>query len=440
MAKWLISFLNYFLLILKDESATSVTIMNAMDSDTNSDLDQAVPEIWQRRFRVDSARKSFWGKFFGAEMSEKPIIERTDFVNQAGDIIRIQVMSELYGPGVTGESTLRGSEDKLSLGQFTLTVDWLRKAISITKKVKKEVNFDTNVQIRQGLTRWWARERDAKVFGALLDDVTPNTLYSGDAVSSATISENDAFSTTQIDKIALELNAQGALPLSVSRNNGEETNHYGIVISDVDAYNLRGDQAWLQANREGHLRGEKNPIFSGAMGEWNGVLIYTLTGIRGAGCVQGTPLRPECKLSADITAVTTTITVGTAYSNEGQQKEYTKFFASSGTITIGTEEITYSAKTYNAFTVTSRGANGTTAAAHSSGAYITQRNISKIIGFGAEICAFVWGQKPKQITESEDYQFITGIGIETLFGHAAIESSDGTYPNYLVMECYSKRP
>lgn len=437
MWKWLI---NYFLFMLTDTSATSVAVMNTMDSDTNSDLEESVQELWQRRLRIDSARKSFWGKFFGAEMSEKPIIERTDFVNQAGDLIRIQVMSESYGPGVTGESTLRGKEDKQSLGQFTLSVDWLRKAIAVTKKVKKEVNFDVNVQIRQGLTRWWARERDAKVFGALMDDVTPTTLYSGDGTSTATLSDNDYFSTSQIDKTALELNSKGAIPLSVSRNNGEETNHYGIVVSDVDAFYLRGDEAWLQANREGHLRGEKNPIFSGAMGEWNGILIYTLTGIRGAGCVQGTPLRPECKLFASINATDTTITVGKAYTPTGQQKEYTKFFASSGTITIEDEEITYSAKTYNAFTVTARGANSTTAATHAANKYVTQRNVAKAIGFGAEICAFGWGQKPKRITEKEDYDFITGIGIETLFGHSAIADSAGEYPNYLVLETYSKRP
>ena len=416
-----------------------------MNTDSSSDLDNTIPEIWEKRLRLDASRKSFWGALKGGENSEKPIIEKEDFVNQAGDVIHIQVMSELYGPGVTGETSLRGAEDKLGTGQFNVSVDWLRKAVAVTKKVKKAVNFEVIQNTRIRLSNWLARELDAQVFSQLLSN-TSDTLYAGNATSSASLSDDDTFTTQELDKIKLALDRKGAIPLSVDRNGGQETYHYGVVISEVDEYNLRGDDRWLAAVQTAEARSSKNPIFTGRPVEWNGLLVYTLRGVKAAGCIQGTPLRPECSVYTDgaatpLTDAATTILVGgAAAGSAGQQKQYTAFFGSTGTIKIDSEEITYTGKTYRSFTGCTRGANSTTAAAHAESALITQNDVSKIIGFGAEICAFAWGQHPKRVEDKDDYDFITGIGLETLYGVKAIEDSDSNMPNYLVMEAYSANP
>lgn len=428
-----------FLLTILDNRGTDVVAMQAMNSDTDSDLDANVPEIWQKRMRMDAARKSFFGPLKGKEMSGKPIIEKDDFVNQAGDVIHVQVMTELYGPGVTGESTLRGNEDKLSTAQFNVVVDWLRKAVALTKKVKKEVNFEVMQQTRTLISNWLARELDRQVFAQLLDNVS-DTLYAGNATSSASLGSDDTFTTAELDKIKLAMERKGAMPISVENAGGQETMHYAVVISEVDAFNLRGDDRWLDAVKLAQIRSEKNPIFSGRPVEWNGLLVYTLRGVKAAGCLQGSPLRPECKLTIASGTGTGTLTVGTAATPAGQQKQYTQFFASTGTIKIENEEIVYTSKTYNTIVASERGANSTTAVNHAIGALVTQRDVSKVIAFGAEICAFTWGQHPIRIEDKDDYGFITGIGIETLYGVKAIEDSDGNMPNYLVMECKSSNP
>lgn len=441
LKRWFFSLLGF----LSETAGTDVVVMNAMNSDTNSDLDSDVPEIWEKRLRHDASRKSFWGSKKGGEGSEKPIIEKEDFVNQAGDVIHIQVMSELYGPGVTGESTLRGNEDKLATAQFNVSVDWLRKAVAVTKKVKKEVNFDTIQETRRRLSNWLARELDRQVFSNLLTN-TSNTEYAGNATSTATLGDDDTFTTQELDRIKLTMDRIGAIPLSVDNAGGMETYHYGVVISEIDEYNLRGDDRWLDAVKVAQARSESNPIFTGRPVEWNGLLVYTLRGVKAAGCVQGSPLRPETTLYVDgsagsITAVATTVLVGgAAQSNAGQQKQYTQFFSSTGTIKIDNEEIEYTGLTYRSFTGCTRGANSTTAATHVEGALITQNDVGKVIAFGAEICAFAWGQHPKRTEDKDDYGFVTGIGIETLYGVKTIEDSNGDAPNYLVMESYSKNP
>jgi N4-gp56 family major capsid protein len=268
------SFFGGLLFLLKD-SLGVVASMVSMTGDTTSDptsLDYARPEIWEQRLRFNAARKSFFGPLKGKELSGKPIIEREDFVNQAGDVVHINVMSESFGPGITGENTLRGNEDALSLGQFNVTVDWLRKAFALTKKIKKQVNFDMLQQVRVRAENWLARELDANVFSELLTDVT-DTLYAGNATSEATLSDDDTFTTHELDKIKLALDRMGALPITVEREGGQETYHYACVISEVDEYNLRGDDRWLDACKYAQIRGDKNPIFTGRPIEWNGLLV-----------------------------------------------------------------------------------------------------------------------------------------------------------------------
>ncbi|KKL79002.1 hypothetical protein LCGC14_2019180 [marine sediment metagenome] len=131
----------------------------------------------------------------------------------------------------------------------------------------------------------------------------------------------------------------------------------------------------------------------------------------------------------------TTITVGT-----NTKADYTKFFPSTGTLRIDSEEITYSAKSVTTFTVDTRAQNGTSAAAHTAGALITLRNVSTQIGFGAEIAVRGWGMKPTPITQKEDYGFENGIGIKAIFGQIAVKDTSGNEKNYLLMKSYASNP
>jgi hypothetical protein len=48
---------------------------------------------------------------------------------------------------------------------------------------------------------------------------------------------------------------------------------YIIFVSRQQLRDLRSETAWLQAQREANLRGMTNPIFSGAEGVWDGVIV-----------------------------------------------------------------------------------------------------------------------------------------------------------------------
>ena len=111
-------------------------------------------------------------------------------------------------------------------------------------------------------------------------------------------------------------------------------------------------------------------------GSWGGVVTGTAT----------------TTLNGTITSSATSITLTSASG-----------FATSGTIVIGTESITYSGISTNTLTGCTRGANGTTAAAHTSGAVVTQVTTSGAgawTGWGASSTTGGVGQQLRLWSES----------------------------------------
>lgn len=54
--------------------------------------------------------------------------------------------------------------------------------------------------------------------------------------------------------------------------NGHDT--YVLVIDQYQARDLMNDEKWLNAQQYANVRGEKNPIFSGALGMYDGVVVH----------------------------------------------------------------------------------------------------------------------------------------------------------------------
>jgi N4-gp56 family major capsid protein len=223
---------------------------------------------------MQAQRQMFWSKFEGPEGSGMPVIRKDDLSKDAGDVIHIQTVKNLTGAGVTGESTLQGNEERLSLTQTDLSIDWFRHAVAISKRSKKRINFDFVVQAAQPLLSYHiAKTMDDAIFTEFGTATT--ALYAGDATSTATLDASDTLSTTTLDKIKTYLDSNLAMPLRLENGN----QYYGIIIHPYDAYNLRQDSTWSQAQRDANLRGETNPIFSGALGVYNGMIVYANTGV-----------------------------------------------------------------------------------------------------------------------------------------------------------------
>ena len=210
----------------------------------------------------------FWKNYEGAQGSGMPIIRKDDLAKQAGDRIHVQTLSNLTGAGVTGTSTLIGNEEKLVLGQISIVPDWLRHAVAVNKDAEVKANFDIRNTAKGRLAYWLADKLDAAMFAKATTGAT-YTVFAGDATSTATLNAGDEMDTLVIDRVKYKLEANNAMPIKTK----DGQSYFVLVISAEDAYYLRQDSVWSQAQRDANLRGEENPIFTGAMGVYNGVIV-----------------------------------------------------------------------------------------------------------------------------------------------------------------------
>jgi hypothetical protein len=147
------------------------------------------------------------------------------------------------------------------------------------------------------------------------------------------------------------------------------------------------------------------------------------------------------------------LTVGGTTPSSGVIPNYTLFFASSGSLAIttsgNTEIVGYTSKQNNAFLGLTRGelnylgGSATTARQHSPSttSLVTQRDVSSVIGFGAEALFRAIGDSPEPVGQKDDYDEQIGLGIRAYYGQALKKDKRrGKTKNVVVLKCYSANP
>lgn len=410
-----------------------------------SEIDAAIPEYWADGIIHDGNRESFWGGLSGKEGSFMPVIDKTGQLRQKGDILTFNTIEQLMGTGVTGESVLKGQEEKLGIGSFTVSADVVRHAVAVSRKSNKQANFDEVQNARRLLNDWFARKLDNDVFTAITGSSDVSTIYAGSSNSSiADLNETDAdyFGPTEINMLRMALVRQGATPLKVVKENGRSIPVYGCVFGEVEEYYLNQNTAFTTAVREAWERftGGKgtHPLFNGAVGIYRNMILYPYYSV--LPIPQGTPLRPETTLSATLTTAGTTAYLGVA-GDANDKANYTLFFSSTGSLQIEDEIITYTGKTISTFTGLTRGVSSTTAAQHTAETLVTQRDIATVIGFGAEAVFRAFPEQAEPIGEKDDYGEQIGLGIRAYYGHAVKLDKRRAKANNIVMcKVFSKNP
>jgi N4-gp56 family major capsid protein len=408
-----------------------------------SEIDSAIPEHWAAGVIHDGNRESFWGALSGPEGSRMPVITKTGPLKQNGDLIHFQTVAQLMGSGVTGESVLKGNEETLSIGTFTVTADVVRHAVAVSKKSTFQANFDEVKTAGQLLKEWMGRKMDADAFAEMLN-YSGEVIYANSKTSDGTLNSTDGdhFGINEIELIRMALLRKGALPLKVVKQNGRSVPVYGIVYGEVEDYRLNTNTTFVQSVRDALERfrqGGNHPLFQGAIGMYRNCILYPYYSL--LQIPQGTPLRPETIVYATIVTAGTTLSVGGASASSGATPDYTQFFASSGSLQVEDEIISYTSKTVNTFAGLTRGVSGTTAAQHANNKLVTQRNVASIIGFGAEALFRALPEDATPIGEKDDYGAQIGLGIEAYYGQKAKKDARlSRQTNLVVCKVYSENP
>lgn len=246
-----------------------------------ADYTNHIAQLWSTDLYAQAENQTFWHNFEGPEGSSMPIIRVDDLEKGVGDTIKTDIVLALSGAGMTGDTALlEGNEEKLVLRQSSFTVDSLQHAVRWSKLGKILINHDMRTMALNQLSKWLSGKYDDRIFTEFLGSgqatlPTKNKWFGGTAGTRAAIADSDAGGRLTLDDITrikayFQTEIKGE-PLKMA--NGEEW--FGFVIHPYAGVSLKvNDAKWAQAQREAQQRGNDNPLFTGALGVWDGVILY----------------------------------------------------------------------------------------------------------------------------------------------------------------------
>lgn len=239
-----------------------------------------VPALWSTRLLAQAENRTFWHRFEGAEGSGMPIVRKDDLTKEAGDTIKMDMVLALSGAGVTGDTNaLHGNEEQLKFNQLALTVTDLSHAVGWTEKAAQLITHNMRNTALNQLTKWLAAKLDTAIWTELTGGGTTlpavNAWFAGTATSINTLADSDAVGRLKLNDISdAKAYAQSVLKIEpLMTADGQEW--YGLVAEPMALLALKKDSSYQQAQRDANLRGNTNPLFTGALGVWDGVILYS---------------------------------------------------------------------------------------------------------------------------------------------------------------------
>lgn len=238
-----------------------------------------VPTLWSTRLLAQAENRTFWHKFEGGQGSGMPIIRNDDLTKAAGDTIKSDMVLALTGSGVTGDSNaLHGNEEQLKFSQLSFAVSDLSHAVGWTEKAAQLITHNMRNTALNQLAKWLAGKLEAAIWTELTGGGTAlpaiNQWFAGSATTINTLTDVDGVGRLKLSDISdAKAYAQSTLKIEpLMTADGQEW--YGLVLDPFALLSLKKDTSYQQAQRDANLRGPGNPLFTGAAGVWDGVIMY----------------------------------------------------------------------------------------------------------------------------------------------------------------------
>lgn len=231
-----------------------------------------VQKAWAAQLWKEAQKDNFFKKFTG--QGQDSIIQLvTQLKKEAGDKITIPLVMRLTGAGVTGDNTLEGQEEAMKYYDYAVTVDQFRHAVRLNGAMEEQKTaLDLRSAAKEGLKNWLTEHIELAIVKALTDSPTEeHTVYAGGLTAESAIT-NTALLTT--DLISIAARKAKTLEPKIRRVNVNGKQYYVMLVDNYQARDLKKDTKWVNAQQYCAERGIDNPIFSGMLGVWDGVVLH----------------------------------------------------------------------------------------------------------------------------------------------------------------------
>lgn len=256
---------------------------------------------WKQDAFENALSMNVLNKYMGTD--EMAVIHVNEELQKGqGEKVVFSLSSDLTGQGVQGDSTLEGNEEALTSYAQTVTIDQYRNAVRVAGRMSEKRHAWTFwSKAKPKLTRWKAQFDEDKMFAAMgsVDGVlysaastgqkdTHNVNNSDRILYGATTSNYNATHATALGNVdsttdvlntahlsLLKRMAKGARPRisPIKVPNGPASEMYVYFAHQYTTRDLKADQDWQDAQLHAMPRGLDNPLFTGMIGIWDGIIV-----------------------------------------------------------------------------------------------------------------------------------------------------------------------
>ena len=237
---------------------------------------------WAKQLWHTHQRDQFFKQFTG-EGSNNIVQLKSDFTKQAGYQMTEGLIMPFSGDGVVNDEILEDAEEAPDFHSMTWTISQLRNAGRYAgEETVQQTEVNLPVEIRDGLGEWMSQKRDEDIFTAAHSSCT-KIYYVNSRASTATVVAGDLLTLADITKAKAYAKSTAnpkIPPIKIMQVMKKTVYRYLFVCHDHVAYDLKiNDATYQQVTREAERRGGDNPLFSGALIDWDGVMIYEHDGV-----------------------------------------------------------------------------------------------------------------------------------------------------------------
>lgn len=254
--------------------------------------DSEAVKLWSKKLFREALNNTTMAADIGSGSGS--IIQLMDDTSKgAGDRIRTILRMQLSGEGIQGDSTLEGQEEALITYTDDVVINQLRHAVRSKGNMSEQrIPFSVRNEARIGLQDWWADRFDTSIINQLSGNTAQtDTRYTGNQAvtatdsthefrpnsksTDATLSAADTMSLTLIDSL-VEKAETLSVPIRPVMVGGQP--HYVLYMHPSQVTSLRTSTdtgQWLDIQKAAMQGGRvaDNPIFTGALGVYNGVVL-----------------------------------------------------------------------------------------------------------------------------------------------------------------------
>lgn len=215
---------------------------------------------------------------FTSDDGSNIVHRKLDFTRSAGYQMTEGLMMPFAGDGVTGDEILEDNEEAPDFYNMTWTVTQIRNAGRYAgRETQQATETDLPKEIKNGLGDWMSNKKDKDIFTALAS--SPSKIYYvNDRAGTSTVVAGDLCTLREFVRAktyAVSTAYPKLPPIKIANTGGKTVYRYVNLMHDHVAYDITmNDPVYQQVVRDAGARGPENPIFTGALVDYMGMVMH----------------------------------------------------------------------------------------------------------------------------------------------------------------------